>query len=110
MQTIAEDLLRDFDCTVRIAAGRNEKLKNKLEKSLKGRYGSRAEIYGFTNQIHDLMMASDFIITRGSPNVMFEAIATNTPLIITGSLPGQEEGNPAFAEQHSLAVLCKQSS
>lgn len=106
MQTIAEDLLRDFDCTVRIAAGRNEKLKSKLEKSLKGRYGSRAEIYGFTNQIHDLMMASDFIITRGSPNVMFEAIAINTPLIITGSLPGQEEGNPAFAEQHSLAVLC----
>ena len=38
---------------------------------------------------------------------MFEAIASNTPIIITGALPGQEEDNPAFAEKSNLGVVCK---
>ncbi len=48
------------------------------------------------------MLASDIAFTRGSPNVMFEAIASNTPIIITGALPGQEEDNPAFAEKANV--------
>ncbi|PLR85584.1 UDP-N-acetylglucosamine--LPS N-acetylglucosamine transferase [Bacillus canaveralius] len=110
MKKIAENLLDHFDCTVKIVAGRNEKLKAKLEHSLKGQYGDKVEIYGFTKNIQDLMFASDIAFTRGSPNVMFEAIASNTPLIITGALPGQEEDNPAFAERSNLGVICKNPS
>lgn len=107
MKKIAESLLDNFDCTVTLVAGKNEKLKTKLEKSLKAQYGNRVEIYGFTQNIQDLMLTSDIAFTRGSPNVMFEAIASNTPLIITGALPGQEEDNPAFAENFGLGVVCK---
>ncbi|MFJ5760761.1 glycosyltransferase [Neobacillus sp. NPDC093182] len=107
MKKIAENLLKDFDCTVKIVAGKNEKLKMKLEKSLMAKYGDRVEIYGFTQNIQDLMLTSDIAFTRGSPNVMFEAIASNTPLIITGALPGQEEDNPTFAEKFNLGVVCK---
>ena len=52
------------------------------------------------------MFASDIAITRGSPNVIMEAVSCNLPLVITGALPGQEEGNPAFAEKYNLAVIC----
>ena len=107
MKKIAENLLNDFDCTVKIVAGKNEKLKTKLEKSLLAKYGDRVEIYGFTKNIQDLMLTADIAFTRGSPNVMFEAIASNTPLIITGALPGQEEDNPIFAEKFNLGVVCK---
>jgi UDP-N-acetylglucosamine:LPS N-acetylglucosamine transferase len=107
MKKIAENLLNHFDCTVKIVAGKNEKLKTKLERSLKAQYGNRVEIYGFTQNIQDLMLTSDIAFTRGSPNVMFEAIASNTPLIITGALPGQEEDNPAFAENFNLGVVCR---
>lgn len=107
MKKIAENLLNHFNCKVNIVAGKNEKLKSKLEKSLKAQYGDRVEIYGFTKNIQDLMLTSDIAFTRGSPNVMFEAIATNTPLIITGALPGQEEDNPTFAENFQLGVVCK---
>ncbi|MCM3767049.1 MGDG synthase family glycosyltransferase [Neobacillus niacini] len=107
MEKIARSLLNHFDCTVKIVAGRNKKLKTKLEKSLNSQYGDRVEIYGFTKNVQDLMHTADIAFTRGSPNVMFEAIAANTPLIITGALPGQEKDNPAFAEILNLGVVCK---
>ncbi|MED1471125.1 MGDG synthase family glycosyltransferase [Bacillus salipaludis] len=107
MKKIAETLLNHFDCSVKIVAGRNEKQRIKLENLLKSRYGEKVEIYGFIKNIQDLMLASDIIFTRGSPNAMFEAIATATPLIITGALPGQEEDNPAFVEKLNLGVVCK---
>ena len=92
---------------MKIVAGRNTKLKAILEESLSSKYGNKVEIYGFTKDIQDLMFNADIIITRGSPNVMFEAFASNTPIIITGSLPGQEQDNPAFAEKYNLGVICK---
>jgi UDP-N-acetylglucosamine:LPS N-acetylglucosamine transferase len=56
--------------------------------------------------IQDLMMSSDIAFTRGSPNVMMEAIACNVPLVIIGALPGQEEGNSTFADKYNLGVVC----
>ncbi|WP_446897000.1 MGDG synthase family glycosyltransferase [Clostridium sp. LBM24168] len=107
MKKIAEVLLDNFDCTVKIIAGRNTSLKNKLKKSLVKKYGDKVRIYGFTKNIQDLMECSDIAITRGSPNVIMEAIACNTPLIITGALPGQEEENPRFVEKYNLGIICE---
>ncbi|KKK39153.1 galactosyldiacylglycerol synthase [Mesobacillus campisalis] len=107
MKKIAKNLLDHFDCNVRIVAGRNEKLKSNLELSLKKRYGDRVHIYGFTENIHQLMLHSDLIFTRASPNVMYEAVASNTPLVITGALPGQEADNPKFAENNHLGIICR---
>lgn len=106
MSKIAKILLDNFNCIVRIVAGRNYVLQKKLDQSLTEKYGSRVEIYGFMENIQDLMMTSDIAFTRGSPNVMMEAISCNLPLIITGSLPGQEEENPQFAEKHKLGIIC----
>ncbi|NMM63153.1 glycosyltransferase [Clostridium sp. P21] len=106
MRKIAEVLLGNFNCIVRIIAGRNTRLRNALTKSLGEKYGDKVEIYGFMENIQELMFSSDIAITRGSPNVMMECTASNIPLVITGALPGQEEGNPKFAENYNLAVVC----
>lgn len=108
MSKIAETLLENFNCTVKIIAGRNAKLRKKLEQSLGKKYGDKVQIYGFTKNIQDLMLSSDIAFTRGSPNVMMEAISCNVPLIITGSLPGQEEGNPEFAQKYNLGIVCNE--
>jgi processive 1,2-diacylglycerol beta-glucosyltransferase len=107
MEKIAQTLLQNFDCHIKIVAGRNVTLKEKLEQSLLKQYSDRVTILGFTNAIQELMFSSDIAFTRGSPNVMMESVASNTPLVITGALPGQEEGNPSFAEKHNLGVVCK---
>lgn len=107
MSRIAKILLKNFNCNVKIVAGRNKILRRRLERSLYEKYGNRVEIFGFTENIQDLMLASDVGVTRGSPNVMMEAVACNLPLIVTGNLPGQEEGNPWYLLKHNLGVVCK---
>ncbi len=108
MSTIARILLKNFNCRVKIVTGRNKILKRRLERTLYERFGTqRVEVFGFTDSIQELMLSSDLAITRGSPNVMMEVVACNVPLIITGNLPGQEEGNPGYLLKHNLGVVCK---
>lgn len=107
MSKIASVLLESFNCTVKIVAGRNTAARKKLENTLCGKFGHKVEVYGFVNNIQDLMMSSDIAFTRGSPNVMMEAVSCNVPLVITGALPGQEQGNPEFALKYNLGVVCE---
>lgn len=108
MSRVARILLENFNCNVKIVAGRNKVLQRRLENTLKEEYGTRIEIYGFVENIQDLMRASDIAFTRGSPNTMLEAVCCNVPLVITGALPGQEEGNPGYLEKYHLGVVCKE--
>jgi len=109
MGRITRILLDNFNCHVKIIAGRNTALKRRLERSLLDKYGDRVTIYGFVNDIQDLMYSSDIAFTRGSPNVALEAVACNVPLVITGALPGQEEGNPWYIENYNLGVFCEKT-
>ena len=106
MSRIAKIILSNYNSKVAIIAGRNKILKRRLELSLSEKFSGRVEIYGFTNNIQELMCESDIAVTRGSPNVAMEAVSCNTPLIITGALPGQEEGNPSYLEKYNLGVTC----
>ncbi len=106
MRKIADILLKNFDCNVNIVAGRNKQLKNKLEQSLLNNFGDRVKVYGFVDNIQELMLTSDIVFTRASPNVMMEAVACNVPIVMTGELPGQEQGNSHFAEKYNLGIYC----
>ena len=107
MSRTAKILLDNFDCNVRIVTGRNALLKKRLEILLAEKYNGRIEVFGFTENIQDLMLSSDILFVRGSPNVMMEAAMCNIPMVITGALPGQEEGNPGYALKYNLGVVCK---
>ncbi|MCR4434869.1 MAG: glycosyltransferase [Clostridiales bacterium] len=110
MSRLANLLLKNFNCRVKIITGRNTLLKKRLELTLLEKYAGRVEIYGFTENVQDLMLASDIAFTRGSPNVMMEAVLCNVPLVVTGALPGQEEGNPEFIEKYHLGVVCRDAT
>lgn len=106
MSRIAKILLKNFNCSVKIICGRNKQLKKRLESTLLEKYPNNIEILGFTDNIQQLMLDSDILFARASPNVMMEAVMCNIPLIITGALPGQEEGNPAYAGKYGLGLVC----
>ena len=106
MSRLARILLKNFDCHVTLLCGRNKLLKNRLEHTLTGKYRSRVKILGFTENVQDLMLTTDVMFARAGPNTMMEAVMCNVPLVITGALPGQEQGNPAFTKKHGLGVVC----
>ncbi len=109
MSRLAKVLLKNFDCSVRILCGRNKLMKKALEHTLAEKYKDRVDILGFTENVQEIMLSTDIMFTRASPNTMIEAVMCNVPLVITGALPGQEEGNPDFAVKHGLGVVCTET-
>ena len=89
-----------------VIAGRNKKLKEKLEKET-SKTRIPTKIYGFTDHVPKIMAQSDIIITKGGPGAIAEAIAISIPMIITSWLPGQEEGNIQFVKENNLGYIQK---
>jgi UDP-N-acetylglucosamine:LPS N-acetylglucosamine transferase len=103
---MAKVLLNSFDCNVVVLAGRNNTLKNSLEKELLPQYSGRVTVCGFINNVEHYMTISDILILRASPNVLMEAINLCKPVIVTGAFTGQEEKNPQFVLDNNLGVVC----
>jgi len=82
-------------------AGRNNRLENKL-KSLSTR--NRLVVYGFVNNIHELMELSDCIITKPGGVTTAEILCKEKPLVIFSPLPGQEYENAEFLLNSGAAV------
>lgn len=89
-----------------VIAGRNQKLKRDLEKASPA-LPFPIKVYGFTNEVPDIMGASDLVITKAGPGSIAEALAKELPLIITSWLPGQEEGNVKYVVDSGVGVICR---
>ena len=104
MASIISKLLKVENSRVSVIAGRNSKLKEVLELKFSP-YKDRVTIYGFVKDMEILLTTHDIGIVRGSPNVLMECINCTLPVVITGTLPGQEEGNVDFILANKLGVL-----
>jgi len=109
MGAIIEKLLKIPNSRISAVAGRNTKLKEVLEKKFENHL-DRVTIYGFVKDVETLMTTHDIGIVRGSPNVLMECITCNLPVIVTGALPGQEEGNIDFILLNDLGLLCRKDT
>ncbi|SHJ12251.1 MGDG synthase family glycosyltransferase [Lutispora thermophila] len=82
-------------------AGHNEKLENKL-KSLDTK--NDLVVYGFINNIHELIEVSDIIITKPGGVTVAEVLSREKPLIIFSPIPGQESDNAEFLLNNGVAA------
>ncbi|MHB1392953.1 MAG: MGDG synthase family glycosyltransferase [Clostridia bacterium] len=82
-------------------AGRNQRLEGKL-KNLATR--NKLIVYGFVNNIHELMELSDCIITKPGGVSTAEILSKEKPLVIFSPLPGQEYENAEFLLNSGAAV------
>ena len=49
--------------------------------------------FGFVDNIHELMAASDVVVGKGGGLTVSESLAMMKPMILIGELPGQETRN-----------------
>lgn len=87
-----------------IVAGRNQMLKQELDAT---HWEIPTRIYGFVDNMPELMHASDFLITKAGPGTISEAFIAGLPPIISGYIPGQETGNVAYIQEHGAGVYAE---
>lgn len=89
-----------------IVAGRNVKLRTKLEKH---DWNMPAKIYGFVREMPLFMQAADVLVTKAGPGTISEAFIAGLPLILYSRMPGQEEGNVTYVIEQGAGVWAPQA-
>lgn len=91
-----------------VVAGRNARLRRQLERwrrQLPAPLHRRWLVLGFVQHMPELMRAADLMVTKAGPGSICEAIACRLPLLLTSSVPGQEEGNVGYVCEHGIGRM-----
>lgn len=86
-----------------IVCGTNKKLYNSLKRKIR-KYKKKILLYGFVENIEELMSVSDLIISKPGGVTTAEVLSKNLPMIIVKPIPGQEENNTAYLTQKGAAI------
>jgi hypothetical protein len=89
-----------------VVTGRNQQLYSHLLRAQHS-FEVPAHILGFAHNMPDLMHAADVIVTKAGPGTITEAMACGLPIVLTGAIPGQEEGNLDWVVQNELGILAR---
>jgi 1,2-diacylglycerol 3-beta-galactosyltransferase len=92
----------ELDIQMVIVAGRNEALRSRLEAVS---WEVPARVLGFVDNMPDLMHTADLLITKSGPSTISEALCCGLPMLISGGLRGQEEGNAEWVAQTGAALV-----
>lgn len=87
-----------------VIAGRNQHLRADIDR-MRRFFQAPVQVHGFVTNMPDFLWASDVIVTKAGPGTICEALACEVPIVLTGAVPGQEEGNVAFVVDNGLGTL-----
>jgi 1,2-diacylglycerol 3-beta-galactosyltransferase len=91
-----------LDIQLVVVTGRNEALKSRLE-SVSWEVPTTA--LGFVDYMPALMHSADLLVTKAGPSTISEALSCGLPMLISGALPGQEDGNAEWAVATGAALF-----
>jgi processive 1,2-diacylglycerol beta-glucosyltransferase len=77
-------------CTLLTVVGKNERLQEELE-ALEVESESTLKVFGFVDNVRELMGAADLLVSRAAPPTLAEARAAGLPAILLRPAAGMEE-------------------
>lgn len=80
-----------------VVCGRNERLRQRLSEV---DWPIPVHLQGFVQNMPEWMAVCDCIITKAGPGTIAEALISGLPLLLSGYIPGQEEGNVPYVLDH----------
>jgi 1,2-diacylglycerol 3-beta-galactosyltransferase len=89
-----------------VVTGRNRPLYANLQR-VKSRLHVPTQIFGFVNNMPELMHVSDVIVTKAGPGSICEALVCHLPIVLSGYVPGQEEGNVEYVVSNKVGELAQ---
>ena len=96
-------LSRNAELQLLVVCGHNCSLYRRLEERT-ALLKERVFLYGFVGNIHELMSASDCMVSKSGGLTMSEALAKKLPTFILYPIPGQETGNRDVLARHRAAI------
>ena len=86
-----------------VVAGRNEGLRQRLtEIDVPTRH--RAKVLGFTDQMDELMLLADLVVSKPGGLTTSEVLARGAAMAIVNPVPGQESRNSDFLLENGAAI------
>ncbi len=76
-----------------VICGRNRRLFERIGQTS---WEVPTRAVGYVDEMPQLMLASDVIVTKAGPGTVTEALAMGLPVVLTSYLPGQEAGNVEY--------------
>ena len=102
---VARALMRpEHSVAAVILAGRNRDLADRLGRLTAG---TGLRVLGHVPQVRALMAAADLLVTKAGGMTVAEAIAAGLPMILYGSLPGQERRNERFVARAGFGLIAR---
>lgn len=95
-----DDLNLDFQEIV--VCGTNKRLYRWLKKRLNS-YRRNILLFGYADNMEELMSAADIIITKPGGITCVEALSKGLPMLIMSPIPGQEANNASFLTREGTA-------
>jgi 1,2-diacylglycerol 3-beta-galactosyltransferase len=84
-----------------VVTGHNPALRQRLDSVA---WEIPTRIYGFVDNMPELMSASDLLVTKAGPGTLAEAFIAGLPTIISSYIPGQEGGNVRYVLEHEAGA------
>lgn len=89
-------------------SGKNKKMNNSFHELIdKLDVNDRVIVLEYTNQVPELMSISSLVVTKPGGLTTSESLVSGLPILIINPIPGQEEENAEFLENHNVAVWIK---
>lgn len=93
----------DFRCQLVVVAGSNKDMEREAAAAAKDT-GMPHKVFGFVNNIHELMDAADVIVSKPGGLTTSELLAKGKPMIAVDPIPGQEQRNCEYLLEAGAAV------
>ncbi|MFA5199387.1 MAG: glycosyltransferase [Candidatus Omnitrophota bacterium] len=104
IKTVVKSLEKSrHDIQELVVAGTNKKLFRSLRRRIK-HYKKNIHLYGFIQNIHELMHISKVILSKPGGVTTAEVLSIGLPMVIVKPIPGQEINNTNFLTQKGAAI------
>jgi len=95
-----------FNLQVIVVCGMNNRVYSWVKKRLKY-YKKTILLFGYAQNIEELMSAADVLITKPGGITCAEALSKGLPMLIISPIPGQEANNTSYLINRGAALAVK---
>ena len=96
----------NMDFQVIVVAGGNKRLYRYLKRRA-SHFNRKTVVFGYADNINELMSVSSFIISKPGGITISESFAKSLPVLIVRPIPGQEQMNTTHLVKNKVAIRIK---